>query len=250
MRPGGSALWWGELSPAWRLVGEVAVLAGWVAVAVGVLVGAGWLAGVVWSRWLKARVRSWRRGRAVRCFVAAVCAGELDVAEVALGQAMSGGLVRRRPGAVSLRSWDEQVVLGCSPAQAAAELEVPGGFASWCRGVRRVPEGGDALLVGRRRGVRVRVLSRGPVSSGGVWFTADAGGPVIVGHVMLRPLTRAGPAGEGVAVWVHVEAPRGRRSRRVMSVMRRATRDGLRRWAAGRRPASVRHRRPTWPSAA
>lgn len=244
MRPGGSALWWGELSPAWELVGELVLLAGLVAIAGGVLVGAAWLGGAVWSRWLKVPVRSWRRRRAVRCFVAAVSAGELDVAEVALRQTMSGGFVRRRPGSVPLRGWDEQVVLGCSAAQAAAELEGPGGFASWCPGVRRVAEGEDALVVGRRRGVRLRVLSRGPVSSGGAWFTADAGGSVIVGHVMLRPVTQAASAGEAVAVWVHVEGPRGRRSRRVMSVVRRATRVGLRRWAAGGRPPAVRNRRP------
>jgi len=96
-------------------------------------------------------------------------------------------------------------------------------------------EGGTDVLVGRHRRVRLRLLSERWTPGEGVWFVADADGPVIVGHLTVRPASRSdqpGTGGGGVEVWAHLEVPRGRRARRVLRAVRSVTRAGLRRRAA------------------
>lgn len=115
---------------------------------------------------------------------------------------------------------------------AAAQLRRREGFPAWCRGLRRVSgPSGDVLVGGRFHSLQLKVLSRRWLSHGGVWVSADIGGVVVVGQVILQP----GPAAchdeaDPVEVWVHVEGPAGRRGRRLLRQLRRITRRSLRRW--------------------
>lgn len=174
------------------------------------------------------------RRRAARSFVAALSTGDLELAERTAGRALGGGSSPRRAARVPQRSWDEQVVVGCSRLEAAKELRSAAGRAAIWPTVRTVlDEDGGVLVVGRRRPVRLRLLSHCWLPSEGMRFALDSGGRTVVGHVLVRPV-RSADAG-AAEVWVHVEGDDCRRSRRVLRAMRRATRPGLRRWASGRR---------------
>jgi hypothetical protein len=177
--------------------------------------------------------------------VAAVTSGDIDPAEVAARQVVGGHDRPGRSGRTRVHSWDEWLILGCSWAQAAAELQDPDGLAAWCPTVRQVPDAdGTMLVIGRHRPVRLRLRSQRWVPAEGIRFTADADGPVIIGHLTLRPAPPVGVDGDRVQVWVHAEGPLGRRSRRVLRAARRATRSGLQQWATQRSRPPDQHR---WP---
>jgi hypothetical protein len=76
-----SPLWW-EVSRVGSLLADASVLLGMVAVVV-VLAFAGRLAVTHCPSWGRVGFRWWMHRRAVRCFVAAVAAGDMGVADVA-----------------------------------------------------------------------------------------------------------------------------------------------------------------------
>lgn len=175
----------------------------------------------------------WMHRSAARSFVAALSTGDMDLAERTAERLFGDDPSPRRASQVPYRSWDEQVLIGCTRLEAAVELHSPAGRAAIWPTVRTVSDGnGSVLVVGRHRPVRLRLLSHCWLPAEGMRFALDAGGRTVVGHVLLRP-ARSDP--DAVEVWVHVEGDRRRRSRRVLRVMRRATRPGLQRWASQRR---------------
>jgi hypothetical protein len=193
----------------------------------------------------RARMR-WRvRHTAARAFAAAVADGDLERAELMAGRALGSGYRTSRRSRPVVASWDERVVLdGTRPA--AAQLRRYGGLVAWCPGVRRPSNAttelgvGDLLTVGRCHPLRLTVRSHQWVPTQGLRCSADAGGLTMVAQLTLRPILTAvaeeRPArhGDAVEVWVHVEGPAGRQARRALRRLRRATRTGLRRWAAQR----------------
>ena len=77
-----SPLWW-EVSRVGALLVDALVLTGMAVAVVVVLACAGGLALTRRPSWRRADVRWWVHRRAVRCFVAAVAAGDMGLADVA-----------------------------------------------------------------------------------------------------------------------------------------------------------------------
>lgn len=238
----GSPLWH-ELARFGELVRHAVVVAAVGAAVMSVAVGL-WRLGHVRALGTPRGGLRWRVHRAaVRAFAAAVAGGDLEGAEAMAGRALGHHRRTRRGGPVVV-SWDERMVLDGTRLDAAAQLRRAGGLVAWCPRIQRQPgEGGDLrrghiLTVGRCHRLRLTVLSRHWNSTEGVRYTADAGGLVLIGQLTLRPTPACWPdrldAGDSdrVEVWVHVEGPAGRRARRVLRRVRRATKAGLRRWAA------------------
>lgn len=243
MPPPGSPLWH-ELARFGELVRHAAVLAAVVAAGVLVVVGL-WRLGHARALGTPRGGLRWRVHRAaVRAFAAAVAGGDLEGAEAMAGRALGHHHHRRGRGGPDVVSWDERVVLDGTRTDAAAQLRRAGGLVAWCPGIRRQSgdggdlRRGDTLTVGRWHRLRFTVLSRRWLRTEGVQCSADAGGLVLVGQLTLRPIPACWPDrldaddADRVEVWVHVEGPPGRRAGRVLRRVRRATRAGLRRWAA------------------
>lgn len=237
---------WHELARFGELVRDAAVLAAVGAAVVLVVLGL-WRLGHARALGTPRGGLRWRvRRAAVHAFAAAVAGGDLEGAEAMAGRALGHRHRRGGGGGPPVVSWDERVVLDGTRPDAAAQLRRAGGLVAWCPGIRR-PSGdggdlrrGDTLTVGRWHRLQLTVLSRRWNSTEGVQCSADAGGLVLVGQLTLRPSPACWPDRvdardtdiDRVEVWVHVEGPPGRRARRVLRRVRRATRVGLRRWAA------------------
>lgn len=128
--------------------------------------------------------------------------------------------------------WDESVSVPGAWSTLAGELRAAGGLDRWCPTVRPITDNSrprtDTVAIGRWRPVRLEVRRR--FFADGIRWRAEADGPVLVGRVTVQPMTATGE----VVVSVHAEAPRCRRSRRVLRAVRHETKAGLRRWAATR----------------
>lgn len=185
-------------------------------------------------------VMSWRIHRSsVRTFAAAVADGDLEEAERLAGRAFGNRHRPPRRGRPTVASWDERVILDGTRPDAAAQLRRDGGLVAWCPGVRRAFDAGkelrdgDRLSVGRCHPLRLTVRSHRWFAADGVRCSADADGLLMVGQLTLRSIPACFPEALGarnddaVEVWVHVEGPTGRRARRALRRVRRATRTGL-----------------------
>lgn len=127
--------------------------------------------------------------------------------------------------------WNEVLPIAGAWSTVVGELRVADGLDPWCPTLRPIPNTGTrdtAVFVGRHRPVKLRITRRW--FADGIRWRADAGGPVLVGHVTLQPAV----TGDHVLAWVHAEAPRCRHSRRALRTIRRETRTALRRWATTR----------------
>lgn len=245
-----------ELSRFGELVRDTAFLAALQVVVVAVTMLA------VIGLWRLAHARAlgerlgalrWRlHHTAVATFAAAVASGDVEKAEVMAGRALGSQHRARHLGRAAVASWDEQVILNGTRPDAAAQLRRDGGLVTWCPGVRRLsgtsglPRRGDQFAVGRCHPLRLTVRSHRWVAVEGLRCIADADGLVLVGQLTLRTApSQLDPRGvDQVEVWVHVESSSSRRARRVLRRVRKATRAGLRRWAAQQNRPAPRQRRP------
>lgn len=217
-----------------EVLGGILVLTAVLVAAVGAVGGlAAWMVrgGGAPAGWRR-QTRWWLRRRAARSFATAVAVGDFALAEM-----LSQRLLRGNDSAcrAQSRSWDERILLECPWAEAAAQVDQLERLDRWFPIVRsRRADGTSDVLVGRHRRVHLRVVSEQFVPGQGVRFAADAGGSVLRGHLTLLSVPPAASAarGEGAAVWVHVETPRGWRARRARRAVRAATKAGLRHWTA------------------
>lgn len=188
-----------------------------------------------WHRW-RTEV-CWRvRRRSARRFVDAVASGTYDVAEAHARRVLdsppsNGARTPRQP-----RSWDERATRIGNWREASAELRRADGLGAWCPSLTYTAVGDrDVVTLGRVRGVQLPVLARTWAGEHHLMVSVQARGGVVRCHVQVRP--HACPLGrESVELWVHVEGPPTRRSRRIMRTIKRLTRSALRRWAAHRSP--------------
>lgn len=183
------------------------------------------------------------RRRATRAFAEAVSWGDLELAEVHVRQAIDPGSPRNRARRPGLRSWDELAVRDGSWLESSAELRTVDGLGPWCPTLTQ--DGQDdrqVMTIGRRRALQMTVLSRKWVGRGSVSMTAQVRSHVISGLVTVRPQPQSENR-EAVELWVHLEGPRGRQSRRAMRTIRRETRIALHRWATEHGPPPPQQRR-------
>lgn len=128
--------------------------------------------------------------------------------------------------------WNEVLPVAGAWSTVVGELRAADGLDRWCPTLRRISSNGthdtNVVAVGHRRPITLRISRRW--FADGIRWRADAGGPILDGHVTLQPTV----TGEHVQIWVHAEAPRCRQSRRALRTIRRETRTALRRWAATR----------------
>ena len=127
--------------------------------------------------------------------------------------------------------WDVCVSVSGTWSSTVGELRASDGLARWCPTVRQFADGeGEetSFSVGRWRPLRLEVQRRWFAE--GIRWCARGGGPTVTGYLRCQPAV----TGDEVVVWVHAEARRCRRSRRVLRVIRRETRIGLQRWAMER----------------
>jgi len=130
--------------------------------------------------------------------------------------------------------WNEVLPIAGAWSTVVSELRAADGLDPWCPTLRRISSNGthdtNVVAVGHGRPVSLQISRRW--FADGIRWRADAGGPILVGHVTLQPAV----TGDHVQVWVHAEAPRCRHSRRALRKIRRETRTALRRWAARAAP--------------
>lgn len=128
--------------------------------------------------------------------------------------------------------WNEVLPLAGAWSTVVGELRAADGLDPWCPTLRRISPNGthdaEVVSVGHHRPVSLRITRRW--FADGIRWQADAGGPLLVGHVTLQ----LSATGDHVQAWVHAEAPRCRHSRRALRTIRRETRTALRRWATTR----------------
>ncbi len=180
------------------------------------------------------------RRKAAMAFAEAVSWGDLELAEVHARRAIDPGSSRSRTRRPGLRSWDQLAVRRGSWLECSAELRTVDGLGPWCPTLTR--DGSNerqVMTIGRRRPVRMTVLSRKWVGSGSVSMTAQVQNDVISGLVTIRPQPHPANS-ETVELWVHLEGPGGRQSRRAMRTLKRETRIALRRWATQHGPEQSR----------
>ena len=182
------------------------------------------------------------RRKAAMAFAEAVSWGDLELAEVHARRAIDPGSPPNRTRRPGLRSWDKTAVRHGSLLESSAELRTADGLGPWCPTLTR--DGSkerQMMTIGRRRAVRMTVLSRKWVGSGSVSMTARVQNDVISGLVTVRPQPHLANR-QTVELWVHLESPSGRQSRRAMRTIKRETRIALRRWATYRGPQQRRSR--------
>ncbi len=125
--------------------------------------------------------------------------------------------------------WDEVRLIPGAWSTVVDELRTADGLSPWCPTLRPIPgmRPGDTtvIAVGHRHPIILHVSRRWFAE--GVRWRADAGGPILVGHITLQP----GPTGTHVQVWVHAEARRCGHSRRALRTIRGEARSALRCWA-------------------
>ena len=127
--------------------------------------------------------------------------------------------------------WDEVRPIAGTWSTVVSELQpAADGLDPWCPTLRRFSKNAmhdtTVVSVGHHHPVSLRISRRW--FAGGIRWRADAGEPVLAGHLTLQPAV----TGDHVLAWVHAEAPRCRHSRRALRAIHRETRSALRRWAA------------------
>lgn len=211
---------------------------------IGIGALASWSLTVIGGRMLtNARARRSRKQpraarRAVQSFADAVAKGDLVRAERELDRVLTPHALRR----TNARDWirvrrrsrdvlDERIVLRCRVDEVFARLRGPDDVASHFPGTRRVQRDGGTDLVVEPYRLRLRVLREQWQPDTGLRFEADAGGPILIGHMTIRPLIACSHAELGppaVEVTVHVETASGRLPRSVRRGTRSVIRAGLR----------------------
>ena len=226
-------------SPAWLRLSQLIETALHIGALAGAIVLVSVGAVIVLHRsqsgWRHSAARWWLSHRTVGIFVVAVSNGDLDTAEAAARRLFGDRDTAPRPRRSRVSSWDERLIVRRPWVEVNAELGGADGLAPWCRRVQRVSLDDRVVVsIGRRHPLQLQLLSRSTGPTTAVRFTSDPDGPTIEGHLVVRPSHRLPLNREQVEVWVHAEGPSCHRSRRALRIARRATRNGLRRWAAGR----------------